>query len=108
MFWFNFNADYYKSLYFRKSNALPENIRIFAVSIDKGFSTGATTPLRTAPKCFAAIVLLPFGIWQNCCHMAELLLRSYFESITTRSGIFGATFDSTSLQCRSTATLNFI
>ena len=65
MFWFNFNADYYKSLYFRKSNASPENIRTFAVSIDKGFSTGATTPLRTAPKCFAAIwhlaELLPYG-----------------------------------------------
>ena len=43
-----------------------------------------------------------------CFHLAELLLRNCFDSVSIWSSIFGATFDSMSLQYRSTATLNGI
>ena len=104
-----------KSSDFRKFTALSENVRTFAVSIDKSFEfyrriIELRSPTLQVPRS-GATDAPENGAIMFCCycfHLAELLLRNSFDSVSIWSGIFGATFDSMLLQCRSTATLNCI
>ena len=99
-----------KSSDFWTSNASLEILHTFAVSIDKGFEfyrkiSELGSPTLQVPRRPEKGTIM---FYCYCFHLAELLLRNSFDSVSIRSDIFGATFNSTPLQCRSTSTHNCI